>query len=54
MLIQQAIEDYERSLLEKEASAAYNTKMAEFYLEGILRLRAQQQESLERALSLGS
>lgn len=34
--------EYERLLITEEAAAAYHTKMAEYYREGITRLRSQQ------------
>jgi hypothetical protein len=37
-LVEASLEDYERLLLINEANAAYATKMAEYYSEGIARL----------------
>lgn len=36
-----AIAQYERDLIDAEATAAYNKKMTEYYREGIARLRQQ-------------
>ena len=38
---QSNLEDYQRELIGAEASAAYSTKLAEFYREGIVRLQEQ-------------
>ena len=41
VIIQANLEEYERQLVNQEAAAAYHTKMAEYYREGIKRLQSQ-------------
>lgn len=36
------LDEYERSLLEQEAAAAYHRKLVEYYRDGIARLKAYQ------------
>ena len=40
-LVKTNLEDYERLLVIQEAAAAYHFKMAEYYREGIQRLKKQ-------------
>ena len=40
-VIQKNLEEYARQLVVQEAAAAYHRKLAEFYKEGIVRLRSQ-------------
>ena len=41
VIIQRNLADYKRELITAEASAAYSTKLAEFYRQGITRLQLQ-------------
>ncbi len=41
-MVEEHLEEYKRNLVLQEASAAYHTKMAEYYREGISRLKTQQ------------
>lgn len=36
------LEEYERGVVQQEDAAAYHTKMAQYYREGVVRLRGQQ------------
>lgn len=38
-IVEHEIEEYQRQLLEHQASAAYHRKMAEYYGEGLERLK---------------
>ena len=40
-VIRNNLEEYARQLVAQEAAAAYHRKLAEFYKEGITRLRSQ-------------
>lgn len=40
-ILKETLDDYERQLLVREAEAAYHSKMAEYYREGIARLKKQ-------------
>jgi cob(I)alamin adenosyltransferase len=40
-LVREALEEYQRQLFNAEAAAAYQTKMVEYYRDGIKRLQKQ-------------